>query len=65
MGELGLKIDVFPLTSIALGLLFSILGKPGVNHSLSLLSSLMNGVKQNAFPLGYREQWLFSSFDIM
>ena len=42
-------IGVHRLSSCTTG---SILGNPGVTHSVTLHSSVMKGVKRNALPLG-------------
>ena len=47
--EFQVIIGVHRLSSCTTG---SILGNPGVTHSVTLHSSVMKGVKRNASPLG-------------
>ena len=49
--EFQVIIGVHRLSSCTTG---SILGNPGVTHSVTLHSSVMKGVKRNASPLGKR-----------
>ena len=49
--EFQVIIGVHRLSSCTTG---SILGHPGVTHSVTLHSSVMKGVKRNASPLGKR-----------
>ena len=51
VNEFQVIIGVHRLSSCTIG---SILGNPGVTHSVTLHSSVMKGVKRNASPLGKR-----------